>query len=206
MSYILDALKKSDRERPREAVGIPLHEVPAFRVRPPRFRRGGLLIAGVLFAGCGGAAVWMSLQSPDPAPSARGSVSIALDPGHGAAEPAASSAVTPPAVSGDTAPSSTPSVTGPVSAAAAPSVPAMREGLLELWQLTDAEQTYLQGLDVSFHVYSTDPSRRAVIINGLRAGEGQALGEDLRLADIVPDGIVLEFQGQFVHLANPQPY
>ena len=81
-----------------------------------------------------------------------------------------------------------------------------REGLLELWQLTDAEQKYLQGLDVSFHVYSTDPAKRAVIINGLRASEGQALGEDLRLAEIVPDGIVLEFQGQFVHLANPQPY
>ncbi len=81
-----------------------------------------------------------------------------------------------------------------------------REGLLEVWQLTDAEQKYLQGLDVSFHVHSNDPAKRAVIINGLRAREGQPLGEDLRLEEIVPDGIILEFQGQLVHLANPQPY
>jgi hypothetical protein len=88
----------------------------------------------------------------------------------------------------------------------APGASVTREGLLELWQLTEAEQHYLQGLDVSFHVHSNDPAQRAVIINGLRAKEGQSLGEDLRLSEIVPDGIVLEFQGQFVHLANPQPY
>lgn len=202
MSYILDALKKSDQERPREAAGIPLHEVPAFRVRPRRFRWGPALIAGVVIASGGGAAVWMSLESPDPAPSARTSVSIPVDAGTGAAVPAAPPSVAPPSVNAGTTSSGTQVATAAVSAPAA----ATREGLLELWQLTEAEQKYLQGLEVSFHVYSTDPAKRAVIINGLRAGEGQALGEDLRLADIVPDGIVLEFQGQFVHLANPQPY
>lgn len=202
MSYILDALKKSDQERPREAAGIPLHEVPAFRVRPRRIRWSTALIAGVLIAGGGGAAFWMSLQGAGPAPSERSSVLIPVEAGHGAVVPVTSPSVTPPVANADTRPP----VTGTVSAAPEQSAAATREGLLELWQLTEAEQKYLQGLDVSFHVYSTDPAKRAVIINGLRAGEGQALGEDLRLADIVPDGIVLEFQGQFVHLANPQPY
>jgi Type II secretion system protein B len=123
------------------------------------------------------------------------------------AAPPASSAASLEEDGGTAAPAD-PVVTGNGSEpqTAAPPASVSREGLLELWQLTEAEQKYLQGLDVSFHVHSNDPAKRAVIINGLRAREGQSLGEDLRLAEIVPDGIVLEFQGQFVHLANPQPY
>jgi hypothetical protein len=86
------------------------------------------------------------------------------------------------------------------------SAPQRPAGILELWQLTEAEQRYLQALDVTLHVHSSDPMQRAVIINGLRAREGQDLGEALRLAEIVPDGLILEFQGQLVHLPNPQPY
>ena len=65
MSYILDALKKSDRERPREGAALPLHEVPAFRVRPRGARRGGIIAAVVLLvltAGVAGAQ-WVKLDN-----------------------------------------------------------------------------------------------------------------------------------------------
>lgn len=199
MSYILDALRKSDRER---AGDRPLPDaagaVPGFRAAPParRGRRIGLIAAGMALLGGMGAGVWIGQRAPvsaaAPAPeglgTAGGIVSAPTAP-VASAEPAAQTSPATPA--------------GPATPAEAPERPS---GILELWQLTEAEQRYLQALDVTLHVHSSDPGQRAVIINGLRAREGQELGEALRLAEIVPDGLILEFQGQLVHLPNPQPY
>jgi hypothetical protein len=218
MSYILDALKKSDRERPRDGAAPPLHEVPAFRVRPRGVRRGGIVAAVVLLALMAGVAGgWIARSVGGARQQAVGTTaSMVIPAGPAAAEVGARADASLTAESGarDATVMSQPPVddvavaaTGESSVSNSPAGASVtREGLLELWQLTEAEQRYLQGLDVSFHVHSSDPAQRAVIINGLRAKEGQSLGEDLRLAEIVPDGIVLEFQGQFVHLANPQPY
>ena len=217
MSYILDALKKSDRERPREGAALPLHEVPAFRVRPRGARRGGIVAAVVLLALTAGVAgAWIARSVGDARQQAIGTTAAVVIPVVPAAEVGAqadASLMVDPAARDSTVMSQPPvdnvavAATGESALSSSPpGASVTREGRLELWQLTEAEQRYLQGLDVSFHVHSNDPAQRAVIINGLRAKEGQSLGEDLRLAEIVPDGIVLEFQGQFVHLANPQPY
>jgi hypothetical protein len=199
MSYILDALRKSDRERAGDRpLPEPAGAVPGFRAAPPapRRRRVGLIAAGVALLAAMGSGVWIGQRAPvsalgtDPAApgTPEGAVSTPTAP-VARAEPAVQ---TPPA---------TPE--GQVTPAEAPGRPS---GILELWQLTEAEQRYLQALDVTLHVHSSDPAQRAVIINGLRAREGQELGEALRLAEIVPDGLILEFQGQMVHLPNPQPY
>ena len=218
MSYILDALKKSDRERPRDGAALPLHEVPAFRVRPRGARRGGIIAAVVLLALTAGVAgAWIARSVGEARQQAIGTTAAVVIPVVPAAAEvgaqADASLKADSAARASTLMSQPPvdnvaiAATGESSlSSSAPGASVTREGLLELWQLTEAEQRYLQGLDVSFHVHSNDPAQRAVIINGLRAKEGQSLGEDLRLAEIVPDGIVLEFQGQFVHLANPQPY
>ena len=218
MSYILDALKKSDRERPREGAALPLHEVPAFRVRPRGARRGGIVAAVVLLALTAGVAgAWIARSVGEARQQAIGTTAAIVIPVVPAAAEVgaqADASLKADSAARDSTVMSQPPVDNVAIAAtgesalssSAPGASVTREGLLELWQLTEAEQRYLQGLDVSFHVHSNDPAQRAVIINGLRAKEGQSLGEDLRLAEIVPDGIVLEFQGQFVHLANPQPY
>jgi hypothetical protein len=218
MSYILDALKKSDRERPRDGAALPLHEVPAFRVRPRGARRGGIVAAVVLLALTAGVAgAWIARSVGEARQQAIGTTAAMVIPVVPAAAEVgaqADASLKADSAARDSAVMSQPPVDNVAIAAtgesalssSAPGASVTREGLLELWQLTEAEQRYLQGLDVSFHVHSNDPAQRAVIINGLRAKEGQSLGEDLRLAEIVPDGIVLEFQGQFVHLANPQPY
>lgn len=214
MSYILDALKKSDRERQRDTSALPLHEVPAFRARPRRSRRARV-VAGVvlLVAGAAAGGAWMARSTGEAQQRAVNAinppVAISLPAAGETAAGSVALASVPAAVPDPvTAPDPTPAQdreSGNTGGASTPAA-ASREGLLELWQLTEAEQKYLGGLDVSFHVHSNDASKRAVIINGLRAKEGQSLGEDLRLNEIVPDGIVLEFQGQLVHLANPQPY
>ena len=218
MSYILDALKKSDRERPRDGAALPLHEVPAFRVRPRGARKGGIIAAVVLLALTAGVAgAWIARSVGEARQQAIGTTAAIVIPVVPAAAEVgaqADASLKADSAARDSTVMSQPPVDNVAIAAtgesalssSAPGASVTREGLLELWQLTEAEQRYLQGLDVSFHVHSNDPAQRAVIINGLRAKEGQSLGEDLRLAEIVPDGIVLEFQGQFVHLANPQPY
>lgn len=194
MSYILDALRKSDRERAGErAPAQPAGGAPGFRAgQPPSGRRGiaAAVAALTLIAGIG-AGVWIGQQSPAAPPLA--------------APLGAPEAPAPLATAEAAAPLPAVAATGD-GTTAAPEAPRRPEGILELWQLTEAEQRYLQALDVTLHVHSSDPGQRAVIINGLRAREGQDLGEALRLAEIVPDGLILEFQGQMVHLPNPQPY
>ena len=66
----------------------------------------------------------------------------------------------------------------------------------------DRLQVFLQGLQVSMHVYSVEPRQRTVIINGFRVREGQPLGQDLALLEIVPDGVVVAFQQKRVHLST----
>lgn len=215
MSYILDALKKSDRDRDRhrQAPLAPITGTPEFRAgRRTGAGRFRLLGVAVLLVG----AAWggFELARLEPRLDSRTTVQtlpLQVVPPASVPTPAAlvASNAQPLHATPTTDASSVSAGSASVldDSSATPSAEARtREGLLELWQLTDAEQKYLQGLDVSFHVHSNDPAQRAVIINGLRAKEGQALGEDLRLAEIVPDGVILEFQGQRVHLGNPQPY
>ena len=89
--------------------------------------------------------------------------------------------------------------TAPLQPVAEPKAPAT---LLEIWQLSDAEQRFLQELKVSLHIYSSEPLQRTVIINGFRVREGQPLGQDLSLVEITADGIIVDFQNQRVHLAT----
>lgn len=49
---------------------------------------------------------------------------------------------------------------------------------------------------VTVHVYAEEPSKRFVIINSMRAREGDRTDEGLVVEEIRPDGVVLSFQGQ----------
>jgi len=190
MSYILDALNKSDRERQRLAPPALSSIHGRGRVRASgngAFVRGALLSAAVLVTAAAGLWLARNLQFVDSAREPPAAVSLEAQSG-AAIEPAA--AAPRPAIE-------------PALAAAPTEEPTAAPGeLLEIWQLSDAEQRYLDQLDVTLHVFSTDPAQRTVIINGLRAREGQPLGQDLHLLEIVPDGLILEFQGQRVHLAT----
>jgi general secretion pathway protein B len=47
-------------------------------------------------------------------------------------------------------------------------------------------------LHLDLHVYYDDPSRRLVFINGSKYREGERIDDGLRVAEIVPDGVVLD--------------
>lgn len=187
MSYILDALRKSDQERQRETA-------PALRSVHAQFNSAGqhrtqrlrwAWVAVLVLAGIG--------------------VGAWLGGGHLRGWFAAPLETPATAIAGNAQPDEPPApvaVVQPVPPAVVESAPALPAALLEIWQLSEAEQRFLHELKVSLHVYSSEPLQRTVIINGFRVREGQPLGQDLSLVEITADGIIVDFQGQRVHLAT----
>lgn len=53
----------------------------------------------------------------------------------------------------------------------------------------------LPPLAISFHFYSHDPGSRMVSINGHLLREGQTMNEDLKVEEIIADGVIMSFQG-----------
>jgi hypothetical protein len=48
---------------------------------------------------------------------------------------------------------------------------------------------------MSAHIYDKVPSKRFVLINGLKTREGEASREEITVVEILPDGAVLSFDG-----------
>lgn len=48
---------------------------------------------------------------------------------------------------------------------------------------------------MSAHIYDKEPSKRFVLINGLKTREGEESREDITVVEIRPDGAVLSFEG-----------
>jgi general secretion pathway protein B len=94
----------------------------------------------------------------------------------------------------------------PAAVPSQPEVPAQRvmPGLgsdLSQLRLTPEQQANLPKFQMSVHVYNLDPSRRFILINGLKYGEGARTREGLKVAEIRLDGAVLDYQGHpfFIH-------
>jgi general secretion pathway protein B len=58
-------------------------------------------------------------------------------------------------------------------------------------------------LPISMQVYSPDPARRFVIVNGNRKVEGDTIKDGVALHEIRPNGVVLEFHGQRFFMSRP---
>ena len=212
MSFILDALRKSEIERQRQS-GPSIAELPVAREDrrlPVALLAIGLLLAvnvGVLLyfllrdagrpaadAPPAAAAATPVVSAPGPAPApvmASAAPAMGVSPDEDAAPaldfPAA--ATLPPEAPDPTLLPDTPAATagggvtyseGPASANA--SVAALTAGLPEL--------------AIDLHIFTDDPARRAVFINGRRYTQGDAIVEGPRVEEITRDGAVLNYRGQ----------
>ena len=220
MSFILDALKKSEADRHRQT-GPALFEV---KVAPPRARFPiWAVIAGVLLGVNMLGWLWYLLahdneqnaQAPAIAaatPAATASTNaappiVAAPPTYN--PPLVDAPVTPPvagaaaaaadidAAPEDLEPAAVP--TGPVTMAAptasASHVTTAPAGMLTREQLIAAGHAVPE-LAISMHVFDPAPARRFVFINGQRAREGETLGNGVRLDRITADGAVFSYRGQ----------
>jgi len=74
-----------------------------------------------------------------------------------------------------------------------------RNTVLEMDELPFDVLQHIPVLQFSAHVYSSNPIQRSIVINGRFMEEGDRLAADLFLSEITPDGAIFEFQGQLFH-------
>lgn len=214
MSFILDALKKSESERHRQS-GPVLMDV---RIAPPRRRipTWAWVIAAVLLVNLAVLAwiLWLSpahradavappvvaAAAPSAAPPSAAPPAAAPGPAPavtGVAPPATS--VLPPAAPlPEQVPAQQPAQTGPLAA-----TPTQNIDVSTLPKVSDmvASGVGLPELQLSWHVYDAAPQSRYVLLNGARLREGDFTPDGVRVVAIAPTGVVVEWRGRRMFLS-----
>ncbi len=210
MSFILDALKKSESERQRQA-GPALLEMRI--IPPPRRLPTWAMVIGMILLASVAVLSWLALRSgPEPGPAttpASASVATPADrplpdtaqaaaPQPGAPALAAGVAANPPATSvadtsdadqaGDNPADSEPAV------APRPGTQASGESTAKLRSYAELNGTVPE-LRLDLHVYSANPAERYAFINMRRVREGDVTAEGAQVREITRDGVVLEYRG-----------
>jgi general secretion pathway protein B len=201
MSFILDALKKSENERQQQS-SAEFSSVPTSSADPNPFRwlwmLGFLLtinfaiLLGILLKTSSSddeVAVEVADEpaaaaAPATASNFEEQVAVAID-NRAAEAPAPAPQIEEPAAT-TTTPEPTPANNSRVTEAPVPTVDELRlEGTLQIAQLH---------LDI--HVYSEVPDERFVFINMNKHREGSQTPEGPVVREIRSDGVLLEYQGR----------
>ena len=204
MSFILDALKKSETERQQQA-GAEFASVPASAPTP---RRGFWVWVVALLLAVNLAVLLGILLRPDPGPpvsepgepvaASRTAVPPRSDSSfaeqvesarRSLPEAPAASAPDPEIVTEAPVPQPAAGEAATVSRQPADRIPTIDE--LRLDGLID-----LPELRIDIHVYSDDPAERFVFINMNKQREGTVLPSGPSVREIKADGVVLEHRGR----------
>ena len=214
MSYILDALRKSDLQRQHGSAptlqNAPL--LPKASGRPAVWTYG---VLGTTLVAAGIAIGWLRpWQTQQPAPV---TAPIAVQPF--AAEPPQIPAPPPVPAKSVLTPETRPPSAGnpqpraPSTGATAPAKAAVRSAhmppanavapaggapesrVLAMTELPPAIQQEIPPLAISVHAYSSNPADRIVGINNRVLREGGHVPPGLTLDEITPDGMVFSYKG-----------
>jgi len=198
MSYILEALKKSDQQRQRGATPtLQVAQVTVATPKRPTIIHYGLLAAVILGTGImiGWLQPWQTEQRP-------------LETEHLATE--SPILITEQTVHlanttkpGNSAPnnSGTPSMAAPIPDKTMPDNPPSLAGVAQEQEVLPLEALPLHirqeipDMAVQLHAYSSEPSERLVSVNSIRLREGGSLMLGLRLERITPDGMIFSYKG-----------
>jgi general secretion pathway protein B len=216
VSFILDALKKSENERQRKA-GPALYEV---KLAPPRNRLPWWMVAvGVLLGINLIVVIWLLIRAPSAAKAPVAAAHVAQEPAHTSAAarsaPAASVPAPLPAREDPPAPSQiagAPTLDGGLqygpSAGSDDFAPAVEpttdpnervrtstEAGLPSYQEAAAKNRRIPTLHLDFHLFAPKPQDRFVFINMKKMHEGDSMPEGVRVESINDEGAVLSFEG-----------
>ncbi len=194
MSFILDALRKSEHERQRNrAPGMADMQAPQKKSRRSLWLPLVALLAGLNLALL--AVLWFA-GSPAPAttaPVSRPDRSLATEmPVSPIDEPARLASIAPPPA---------PPVAPPATRAPAPAA-VTAAGQNSSSRMLTVSEALLDGslsitpLHLDIHVYSDNPSERFVFINTSRYTEGERISEGPTVASINKQGVILNYQGR----------
>jgi len=220
MSFILDALKKSEAERQRQA-GPALLEMRV--MRPQRRVPVWLIVIGaVLIVVNLGGLIWLLLRPSPVAPAtqvaaspavggassgAPGSPQLApgerlIGPASGEGQPSLAADGNVPALAG----SEEEPVAGdenPADFLPAESGPRRTGTGAALRSYSDVSNT-VPSLRLDLHVYDASPSRRYAFINMKRLREGESTANGARLLEITRDGVIMDYRNtQFLLTSDP---
>lgn len=224
MSYILDALRRADAQRERGAVpGLDSQHVvdEEFEQDRPRSRTGLWLAVGLLLGlSVPAVAWWMGRGTPAPVPPAPLPVAAAPAPAPVQAEappppppppappprpapvPAPARAAAPPPARPAPAPAAVLPAPAPIAKApaAAPrpaaAAPASSAAAPRLQDLPEPVRSQLPSLALGGLIYSSTPADRIAIVNGQPYREGDTVGRDLVLEEILPRAAVMRWREQ----------
>jgi general secretion pathway protein B len=70
--------------------------------------------------------------------------------------------------------------------------------------LPTSVQQNLPAVNMSIFMYSEDPASRMVRINGQTLREGQYISEGLKVEEIKPDGVILNYKNYLLHIGQKQ--
>jgi hypothetical protein len=213
MSFILDALKKSENSRLRQDHPA-IFDAQAAAVRRQGLPRWG--IALIVLLGLNllilAYALWRPSEPPETMPtvrpestSATKSDSANSDTASAAAQTAAAPAQPRPALSRPALaapPSATPTrpMAAPPSVARRSTPPAFPVSSEESPTLPSRDDLLAAGAaipeaNLNMHVYDASPALRFVLLNGQRLREGEVSREGLRVEQILPEGVLLSAGG-----------
>jgi general secretion pathway protein B len=215
VSFILDALRKSEHERQRSTVPglthVPLATAPA---PLPRWAIAAIAALGVAVLVLAGA-WWQSTRSTDASTAPPQAVrSVTLPPPTAVPETAATAPRPAASERGQVAGSlataattesgaATPADTAPPSSTLSLSLPAAAaptragaDDAIPTAAALSAQGVALPPLRLELHAFSERPSERYVFINGRKYVEGERLPEGTQLVSITPVGAVLSQYGQ----------
>lgn len=203
MSYILDALKKSEQERgaQRASDRSTAQETPIVVQYNWPAIGGLLLLLNVLL---GGLLVWWNHSASVPEATASTAPAPATEI---ASEP---KEVTPVSIS---------NAEQPLNTLITPAAPAVRPAHIQaaprrvstasitdapfLRTLSEQFQRSVPAMTVNIHVYSPQTDQSILYINNRQYRAGETLDNGARLEAIVPDGAVLSYNGEAFKLPRP---
>lgn len=213
MSYILDALKKSDKKRQREESVSVLHQVhselPTFKRSRPR-RGLFILLAGITILVFIGFILIFTLRKDQAAPPVK---TTASEKGQERIEQ-------PEKADETSVPELRPKkIKVPVINTTSPAEEVIEPQPLDIntpyppTEIQEKEDNtpYLEELPLSFqesvpefqlagHVYSIKPKLRLIMINNKIVREGDIIEDDFILHEITPDGVILRKDSEHFRL------
>ncbi|MCC5885765.1 MAG: general secretion pathway protein GspB [Gammaproteobacteria bacterium] len=199
MSYILDALRKSEEARRRQqGPDFSLAESPP-HAEHGRSSRALPLLALALLVNGAVLGIWL-LRSGNPEPTA-----VETTPRTEAREPAASSGqVMPPSAAPTPAapllPTPTPTATRALETPAVSSgIDWRQQPVRRLGDLPAQSRNRFPPLAISTHIYADEAAYREVSINGRRYQEGDRVA-GLTLLEITETGVLMGFEEQVIRL------
>jgi len=194
MSFILDALRKSENER-REQAAPTLAGTP--RAAPAKKRTFWLPILAVVLAVNAMVFATLLLTRDEPAPAA---VPVPTPPKPEVRSLRKETRIDPSPLAQPVPPAVPPKVTAAPAPTPKPdAVPTppqtIREDLPSLDQLRAAGLVSVADLHIDMHVYSSDAAKRFVFINMNKYHEGDRLAEGPTLEKITPQGTIMVQHG-----------